>query len=205
MTIHKKLYYGFGSVVMMLILLSITGTTAVQRERAARSASAAAMEEVRYVESIRFQIMQNRLLLRNFLLSGGAEDEKKLHQGVDDLSKLFRKGQDAPRAEILRSTLLKTEANEQDWVTNFADPLVTKRHQVDSGHATVADLQVSYLQKIPGTWVSKSTAYLDEMSQEIQKNLEDSSLSAARASSLSGMVNTVGTILAALLGLAIVY
>ena len=205
MTIHKKLYYGFGSVVMMLILLSITGTTAVQRERAARSASAAAMEEVRYMESIRFQIMQNRLLLRNFLLSGGAEDEKKLHQGVDDLSKLFRKGQDAPRAEILRSTLLKTEANEQDWVANFADQLVAKRHQVDYGHATVADLQVSYLQKIPGTWVSKSTAYLDEMSQEIQKNLEDSSLSAARASSLSGMVNTVGTILAALLGLAIVY
>lgn len=205
MTIHKKLYYGFGSVVMMLILLSITGTTTVQRERAARAAAASAMEEVQYVESLRFQIMQNRLFLRNYLLSGGAEDEKKLHQGVDDLSKLFRKGQDAPRAEILRSTLLKTEANEQDWVANFADPLVAKRHQVDSGHATVADLQVSYLQKIPGTWVSKSTAYVDEMSQEIQKNLEDSTASAVRASSLSGMVNTVGTILAALLGLGIVY
>src|SRR5260370_42030258 len=106
MTIHKKLYYGFGSVVLMLILLSITGTTAVQRERAARAAAAAAMEEGQYVESIRFQIMQNRLFLRNYLLSGGAEDEKKLHQGVDDLSKLFRKGQEAPRTQIHRSTVL---------------------------------------------------------------------------------------------------
>ena len=205
MTIHKKLYYGFGSVVMMLILLSITGTTAVQRERAARAAAAAAMEEVQYVESLRFQIMQNRLFLRNYLLSGGAEDEKKLHQGVDDLSKLFRKGQVAPRAEILRDTLAKTEANEQDWAANFADPLVAKRHQVDSGRATVAELQVFYLQKIPGTWVTKSSAFVDEMSQEIQKNLEDSTASAARASSLSSMVNTVGTILAALLGFGIVY
>jgi CHASE3 domain sensor protein len=204
MTIHKKLYYGFGSVVMMVILLSITGTTAVQRERAARAAAASAMEEVQYVESLRFQIMQNRLFLRNYLLSGGAEDEKKLHQGVDDLSKLFRQGQDAQRAAILRGTLSKIEANEQDWVANFGDPLIAKRHQVDSGRATVADLQVSYLQKIPGTWVSKSTAFLDEMSQEIQKNLEDSSFSAARASSFSGMVNSIGTILAALLGLGIV-
>lgn len=205
MTIHKKLYYGFGSVVVMLILLSITGSTAVRRERAAMAAAATAMQEVQYVESLRFQIVQNRLFVSNYLLSGDVEDEKSLHQGIDDLSKLFRKGQEMSGTAILRNILLQTEANEQDWVGNFANPLVAKRHQVDSGHATVAELQISYLQKIPGTWVTKSTSYVDQMSQEIQKNLEESTASAVRASSLSSMVNTIGTILAALLGFGIVY
>jgi len=38
---------------------------------------------------------------------------------------------------------------EQAWGNEFANPLVEKRRAVDSGNATVSELQIFYLQRIP--------------------------------------------------------
>jgi len=43
---------------------------------------------------------------------------------------------------------IQVESTEASWADNFAKPCA-KRHQVDSGDATVSDLQIFYLQKIP--------------------------------------------------------
>ena len=205
MTIRTKLYYGFGSVVAVVILLFFINTTAAMRERSARAAESVAVEETQFVESIRFQIMQNHLYVRSYLLSGSLSEEKNFDKGRSDLSELFRKGQQTLHTETLRSTLMQTEVNQLDWEENFAQPLIAKRHQVDAGDATVADLQIFYLQKLQGGWMSTSEALLDKMSQEIRGALKDSSDSLAWATTLSTTISTLGTLLGSLLGLAVVY
>jgi methyl-accepting chemotaxis protein len=205
MTIHKKLYYGFGSVVAVMICLFVLNTAAMLRERSARAAALAARENTRLVEMIRFQIMQNHLYLRSYLLSGDPSEEQNTEKGIGDLSELFRKVRRASGAEILRDSLEQTETIQRDWTDNFAKPLIAKRHQVDAGNATVGDLQVFYLQKIPGQWVTKSTSLLDEMSQGILRAQENSIASVQRAASAGTAVNTAGTIFGILLGLGIVY
>src|ERR1700681_605698 len=205
MTIHKKLYHGFGSVVAVMICLFILNTAAMLRERSARVAALAARENTRLVELIRFQIMQNHLYLRSYLLSGDPSEEQNTEKGISDLSELFQKVRQASGAEILRGSLEQTEALQRDWADNFAKPLIAKRHQVDAGNATVGDLQVYYLQLVPGQWVTKATSLLDEMSQGILRAQEDFLASARRATSLGTAVSTAGTIFGILLGLGIVY
>src|SRR6202140_4888080 len=205
MTIHKKLYYGFGSVVAVMICLFIFNTAAMLRERSARVAALAARENTRLVEMIRFQIMQNHLYLRSYLLSGDPSEEQNIEKGISDLSELFQRVRQASGAEILRGSLERTEALQRDWTDDFAKPLIAKRHQVDAGNATVGDLQVFYLQKLPGQWVTKSTSLLDEMSQGILRAQEASTASAASAAFLGTAVGTAGTIFGILLGMGIVY
>src|SRR5216683_1228283 len=54
--------------------------------------------------------------------------------------------------EAVRTALIQVESTEASWSDNFAKPLIAKRHQVDSGDATVSDLQIFYLQKDPSSW-----------------------------------------------------
>ena len=205
MTIRTKLYYGFGSVVAVMILLFCINVAAVLRERSARAAASVAVEEMQCVESIRFQVMQNHLYVRSYLLSGELNEEKNIEKGERDLSELFRKGQGTLRTDTLRSTLMQTEVNQLDWTENFAQPLIAKRHQVDAGDTSVADLQVFYLQKLQGGWMSRSAALLDNMSLEIRGALKDSSDSLAWATTVSTTISTVGTLLGFFLGLGVVY
>src|SRR4029077_15906450 len=83
---------------------------------------------------------------------------------------------------------------------NFAKPLIAKRHQVDSGDATVSDLQIFYLQKDPASWLAKSSPILDQGIEEINKSLDETSKSAERASNISLFVTIGGTLLALLAG-----
>src|ERR1700692_255248 len=105
MTIPKKLYYGFGSVVAVMICLFIFNTAAMLRERSARVAALAARENTRLVEMIRFQIMQNHLYLRSYLLSGDPSEEQNTEKGTSDLSETFRKVRSTPGTETLRGSL----------------------------------------------------------------------------------------------------
>ena len=62
---------------------------------------------------------------------------------------------------------------EQSWANEFANPLTEKRRAVDSGNATVAELQIFYLQKDPNSWVSRSSEVLDQVDQQNRKLLDE--------------------------------
>ena len=70
MTIGKKLYLSFGAVLAMVVVLFLVNLTAVQREHAAKAAAAQSMELADSTDAVKFQMMQNRLYLSNYLLSG---------------------------------------------------------------------------------------------------------------------------------------
>ena len=143
MTIGKRLYAGFGMILGLLLILFIVNLFAASRQ-------GSALESVRTIEAVRYQIMQNSLNLNNFLLSGDPRDEEKVSKGIVDAADTLKRGQSLG-SETLRMALIQVETVEASWGDNFAKPLLAKRHQVDSGDATVSDLQIFYLQKDPAS------------------------------------------------------
>jgi methyl-accepting chemotaxis protein len=200
MTIRNRLYLGFGSSLFFLVLLFVANIYTGFKEVSARKDASTALDGVRTIESVRYQIMMNRLDLNNFLLSGDPRDEDRVNKGLQAMSDLIKRGQAQASTESLRGGLLQVESTEASWADNFAKPLLAKRHQVDSGDATVSDLQIFYLQKDPSSWLAKSSVVLDQRAAEISKSSEESAKSATSASTVSTWVTLGGTILAILAG-----
>src|SRR6202020_1735808 len=200
MTIGKKLYLGFGAILAIMLVLFVVNLFTVRREYAARDAVRATLGDVQTIEGVRLQMMENRLFLGNYLLSGDLRDEDKTNKGVNDLFSILKEAQGKLSDSNLRTALAQVEENEHGWSENFAKPLMAKRHQVDAGDATVSDLQIFYLQHDPNAWFNKSSTVLDEASLAVRKSLDDSNTSAASATTLSTIITTVGTLLAILLG-----
>jgi methyl-accepting chemotaxis protein len=205
MTIGKKLYYGFGSILAIILFLFVINIFSVAREYKARSAVAATLADVQIIETVRFQMMENRQFLGNYLLSGDLRDEDKTRHGINELQSMLRDAESKPHDGYLKSALSQVEENEHNWADNFAKPMIAKRHQVDAGDATVSDLQIFYLQHDPASWVSKSSGVLDEANSNVRKSLEDSTAAASSAIALSSALTTAGTLLAVLLGVGIAF
>src|SRR5580700_10621906 len=200
MTIKQQLYKSFGTILAILVGLLIVDIVSIWIASSARNQASSAMDSVRTIESVRSKIMENRLNLNNFLLSGDPRDEDKVNRGFTDLIDLIKRGQSQSNNEILRTALIQVEGTEASWGDNFAKPLLAKRHQVDSGDATVSDLQIFYLQKDPASWLTKSSSVLDQTNQSITKSGEETTQSAASASSLSTGLTTGGTLIALAVG-----
>src|SRR3981081_4379847 len=103
MKIGKKLYVGFGSVLAVLVLLFIVNMFAGLRERSARQDASTALESVRAVEAVRYQIMLNRLNLNNYLLSGDPRDEEKVTHGLQDANESMKRGESQAGSDALRT------------------------------------------------------------------------------------------------------
>jgi methyl-accepting chemotaxis protein len=205
MKIGKKLYMGFGAILGILVLLFLVNLFAGFKERSARADASSALESVRTIEAVRYQIMLNRLNLNNFLLSGDPRDEEKVTRGLQDITETMKRGESQANNDALHTALIQVEGTEASWADNFAKPLLAKRHQVDSGDATVSDLQIFYLQKDPASWLVKSSTVLDQSSVEIAKSLEETSKSAGRASTFITTLTTMGTLIAGVFGFFIAF
>ena len=191
MTIGKKLYIGFGLILSILVVLFIVNIFAGIKERSART-------DANTTESVSSQMMSNRLNMNNFLLSGDPRDEEKVNKGLTDMADLIKRGEAQANNEIVHTALIQVESTETSWADNFAKPLIAKRHQVDSGDATVSDLQIFYLQKDPSSWLTKSSSVLEQTNKEIAK-------SADTASIVSSYVTTFGTLFALIAGAFIAF
>src|SRR6202451_3070726 len=205
MTIGKKLYYGFGAILAIMLALFVINVITVRREYSAQDTAKATLAAKQSIDDARFQMMENRLYLSNYLLSGDLRDEDKTNKGVGDLLALLKDAQAKSLDTGLRAALAQVGDAEASWAENFAKPMIAKRHQVDAGDATVSDLQIYYLQHDPASWVNKSTAMLDQADNTVHKSLDDSNSSAQAATTWSTGITTAGTLLAVLLGLLIAF
>src|ERR1700694_2262142 len=205
MTIGKKLYAGFGLILAILSVLFVVNIIAGFKERSARADASVAFDSKSTVEFVRYQIMLNRLNMNNFLLSGDPRDEEKVTKGLMDISDQIKRGESQASSEAVRTALIQVESTESSWADNFAKPLLAKRHQVDSGDATVSDLQIFYLQKDPSSWLTKSSIVLDQSNADITKSLADSQMTAQRASSISVVIIIIGTVTAIFFGLGVAF
>src|ERR1700749_3687358 len=165
MTIGKKLYTNFGIVLAMVVVLFLVNWSGVRREHAAK-------ELADTTNSVRFQMMQNRLYLSNYLLSGDTREVDRMNEGLRTLNEKLEQGKNLASSDQVKTSLSKVEQLEQSWGKEFAQPLIEKRKDVDSGNATVAELQIYYLQKDASSWVKNSTDALDLADGENRKLLE---------------------------------
>ncbi len=138
MTIHQRLYRSFGAILATVLILFIINVLALRREHSAQQAAAQSLEMEQAISELHSQMMQNRLALGNYLLSG---DQQK-------------------------NALDKVASLEQAWMSDFATPLAAKRKEVDGGNVTVSELQIFYLQKDPATWLKNSSEYLEVADRE---------------------------------------
>jgi len=205
MTIGKKLYINFGAVLAMVVVLFLVNLVAVQREHSAKAAAQQTMDLSDATDHIRFQMMQNRLYLGNYLLSGDTREMERMNEGIRILGENIKKALSLTTSEQQKAALEKVHELEQAWGSDFAAPLVDKRKQVDSGNVTVAELQIFYLQKDASAWVKNSTEALDVADRESKKNLEERRNSDDAASRYTTLVALVSTLIALGLGIFIAF
>jgi CHASE3 domain sensor protein len=93
MTIGKKLYWGFGIILGVISLLFLINIFTVYRQYATRSAVTATLADVQTIEHIRSKMIENRLSLGNYLLSGDLRDEEKTNKGINELQDLLKQGE----------------------------------------------------------------------------------------------------------------
>ena len=191
MTIGKKLYTNFGIILAMVLVLFLVNWSAVQREHTAK-------ELADTTNAVRFQMMQNRLYLSNYLLSGDTREVDRMNDGLRTLNEKLDQALKMVASDQVKAALGKVQQLEQAWGKDFAQPLIEKRKDVDSGNATVAELQIYYLQKDASSWVKNSTDSLDVADGESRKSDE----SAAKATIV---VSLLSTLLALSLSIAIAY
>jgi methyl-accepting chemotaxis protein len=205
MTIGKKLYKNFGIILSMVVVLFIVNLLAVQREHAAKKAAQQSLDLADATNDVRFQMMQDRLYLSNYLLSGDTREVDRMNDGLRTLGEKLQQAKTLSNSETERTALSKVDQLEQAWAKEFAQPLIDKRKDVDSGNATVAELQIYYLQKDASSWVKNSTEALDVADGENRKLVEEGRKSDETASTLTILAAIISTLAALGLGLVVAY
>jgi methyl-accepting chemotaxis protein len=203
MSIGKKLYLNFGIILTMVVVLFGVNWFAVQREHAAKDAAAASLKLEDTTNAVRFQMMQNRLYLSNYLLSGDTREVDRMNDGLRTLNERLEQGKMLANSEQVKTALTRVQQLELAWGKEFSQPLIDKRKDVDSGNATVAELQIYYLQKDASSWVKNSTDALDVADGENRKLVDDRSASDGKAATATVVISFLGTLVALGLGIVI--
>jgi methyl-accepting chemotaxis protein len=205
MTIGKKLYTNFGIILSMVVVLFLVNFSAVQREHAAKAAAAASTNLADAITAVRSQMMQNCLYLSNYLLSGDTREVDHMNEGLRSLNDKLEEGKALADSDKVKTDLAKAQQLVQAWGKEFAQPLIEKRKDVDSGNATVAELQIFYLQKDASNWVKNITDLLDEAKGENDKLVSDRRASDDVAARWTVIISAVGTLVALCLGIIIAF
>jgi methyl-accepting chemotaxis protein len=200
MTISRKLYAGFGAILGLMVALLLINIISVTREYAAQKTVRQTLQDVQGIERVRYQMMENRLFLGNYLLSGDLRQEDSTNKGILDLDQMLERAESQTTDLGLRSALSQVEGTERDWAESFAKPMMAKRHQVDSGDATVSDLQIYYLQHDPSSWVNKSSGVLDRAMAGVELAFEEANELASSATTWNTFITMAGTLLGIVLG-----
>jgi methyl-accepting chemotaxis protein len=138
-----------------MVLLLVFNFWAINREHKANAETIAVL-------NVEYQMMENRLNLRNYLLSGAPAEEEKIRDGVKKLLSRLQALQTTSSGE--QGDLIRQLADaERKWNEAFANPMIDKRKQVDNGNSTVAELQIYYLQQDPAKWLKNSTDIVDKV------------------------------------------
>src|SRR5882724_4577235 len=187
MSIGKKLNYGFGALIIMMGLLFLVNLGARWKDKSARDNTAE-------ISEIRGLVTQNNLALNSYLLSGSPDEVKKIADGDLRLLDKIDRFKDKVNTEQ-HASLDKLQSAEREWLAKFANPVIEKRKQVDSGNATVAELQIFYLQQDPGQWLDALNTPLDQ----VQKSINASSDATSAATGVTSIVFFVLALIAGVL------
>ena len=196
MTIDQRLKRGFGGILAIVFFLFLVNVVALRREHSARAAATQSLDMAESISELRSQMMQNRLSLGNYLLSGVTRDVDRMADGVHTITSKLESAKALASSEQQTAALDRVGALEASWMSDFATPLTAKRKEVDGGNVTVSELQIFYLQKDPGTWLKNSAEFLDVADRENKKIIEQRRASDESMATWAVVVALFSTLLA---------
>ena len=207
MTIGKKLYTNFGIILTMVLVLFLVNWSAVQREHAAKSGGSSIAGTGRRHQRRPLPDDAEPPLSEQLPAERRHPRSRPHERGPAHPQREAGTGQEHwPTPIRSRPRLTKVQQLEQSWGKEFAQPLIEKRKDVDSGNATVAELQIYYLQKDASSWVKNSTDALDVADGENHKLVDERRKSDESAANWTICVSVVQHASCALsLGVVIAY
>ena len=212
-TIAGKLYSGFGGILAVVIMLTLIDLAAAKHEQTTKEMYKNAIKMQRQMSDLKQATMDNRLHLRNFLLNGDSREADMLTEGVAQVDLLITKTEETTaylsneksQGDRAKQLLEALRAIEKDWATTFATPLMDKRRQVDGGSATVAELQISYLQANPGQEQKKEEEPINELKSIMSTALDTADKSDTSAALWIDIITICSIIFMLALGAAIAW
>src|SRR6266567_4126456 len=93
MKIRNKLLLNFGILLSVMLVVFAFSTVAMLRERGAKTALSGALDLSQATENVRHQMLENRLALSNYLLTGAGTELDRLHEGTLRTNELLRDAQ----------------------------------------------------------------------------------------------------------------
>jgi len=205
MSIAKRLYYNFAAILGIASFLFVINIIAIQREHSARAETAASLDMALTADQVRLQMMENQLMLRSYLLSGVTSEIDDLNAGVARYKELLRKAEEKATTQDQKTPLSRLREAGQKWEDEFAKPMIEKRKQVDSGNATVAELQIFYLNQNPAAWVKSTGDLVQQVVDATSRNLEDRRKNDQLTSTITLVITIVGMVVVLGMGALIAF
>jgi methyl-accepting chemotaxis protein len=195
MKIRDKLLLNFAVLLVALGLGFAVSTYAMYRGHQAKSGLADAIRLSQATEHIRHQMMQNRLALSNYLLTGAGTELDRLREGNNRTGDLLREAQTKATDASQRAGLNRIEAIEHEWYTTFAERFVEAHKQVDEGKITANDLLEQYTKAEPMEQLRRSNAVIDEVQSENHAREEISRGTDESTSNVIILISCIGAVL----------
>src|SRR5882672_5205260 len=107
MTLRNRLYMNFGAVLVMVLVMFLVNYRAVSREHEAKDAATSSLALKDATDAVKSQMMQNRLYLSNYLLSGDTREVDKMNDGIRVLNDKLEKTQGLANSEQEKTALEK--------------------------------------------------------------------------------------------------
>src|SRR4029077_21215954 len=130
----NRLYMSFGAVLAMVLVMFAVNWRAVSREHEAKKEAQTSLDLKDATDAVKFQMMQNRLYLSNYLLSGDTREVDRMNDGLRTLNEKLEQALKMVASDQVKAALGKVQQLEQAWGKDFAQPLIEKRKDVDSGN-----------------------------------------------------------------------
>ena len=170
MKIRNKLLVSFGGLLLLMAAAFIAITIAMVHERSAKSALSSTLELSQATESVRDQMVANRLALSNYLLTGSNIELDKLTTGKDRVQKLLSDaGESKTASSDQRDELRKVAGIESEDFGHLADRFVQAHRDVDAGKMQANDLLTEYANSNPNDTLKRSNEAISQVEHEIDK------------------------------------
>jgi len=205
MKIRSKLLLNFGLLLLVMAIVFGISTFSMFRERAAKTALSNALDLSQSTESVRHQMMENRLALSNYLLTGAGTELDRLHEGSGRTYDLIREAQSKATDAGQRAGLNRIEAIEHEWYSTFADRFIQEHKDVDSGKINASDLLEQYTKAEPMEQLRRSNEVINEVQNANRAELDKNRKSDESASTWTAWLSIVGFLFTMVMGVLIAF
>ncbi len=205
MKIRSKLLLNFGLLLAVMALVFGVSVFSMYRERAAKTALSTALDLSQATENVRHQMMENRLALSNYLLTGAGTELDRLHEGNARTYDLLSEAKAKANAPEQRAGLNRIEAIEREWYTNFAERFIQQHKDVDNGRINANDLLEQYTKAEPMEQLKRSNEVVNEVQNANRVELDKNRHYDESASSITTWLSLIGFAITMGLGLFIAF